>query len=142
MALPTAGESVDRQACAVLFQNIGIDSNMLSDAVFKVYDPSGDGMVPSRAIVCGISLLCASKATAQEKLAFTFQIFDVNRNSVLEKAEIEEFFTMLRGPINTIIESSLRNFYETCGYEEDFREDISALTVRSLDDHIAGIVAD
>ena len=49
---------------------------------------------------------------------------------------------MLRGPINAIIEGSLRNFYETCGYEEDFRDVISELTEKSLDEHIDAIVAD
>ena len=107
-ALGSADASVDAAGCAQVFESIGVHSQQLSDAVFKAYDASGSGKVETRSILCGISLLCASKATAQQKLAFTFQIFDTDRNEQLERAEIERFFEILRGPIATIINGSLQ----------------------------------
>jgi Ca2+-binding EF-hand superfamily protein len=135
-ALEGAPDSIDAAGAYDLFNKIGVHNKELADAVYTVYDPSKAGTTTARAVVCGISLLCASQATAHEKLAFTFKVFDKDGSRDLSKPELLEFFEMLRGPVESIIEESMVNFYNTCGYADEFRSVVETLSKLSLDAHV------
>ena len=71
-----------------------------------------------------------------------FEIFDVDESDSLTKDEILDFFQLFRQPVFTVVEHSMGNFYETCGFEEDFREMVNELTEGSLTRHILAIAKD
>ena len=110
--------------------------------MLSIYQTSAGGNVDARAIVCGISLLCASSATAAQKLSFAFTIFDADSSGELTLDEVRNFFDMLRIPIAKIIDESMATFYSMAGYETDFRTVVNELTERSLKQHIDEVVRD
>ena len=108
----------------------------------QAFNDTSGGKVECRAIMCGISLLCCTSAKTSEKMSFAFAIFDKNADESLTKEEIAEFFDLFRGPVFTVVERSMSNFYETCGFEDDFREIVQDLVDGSLKRHIVAIVKD
>merc|ERR1711871_31644 len=140
-ALKTAGGSnVDGEGCYRIFETIGCTNRKFSDAVLQIYQTSDGATVDARAIVCGISMLCAATATAAQKLSFAFTIFDADSSGELTVDEVRKFFDMLRIPIGKIIDGSLAGFYELCGYESDFRQIVESLTEESLKAYIEEVV--
>ena len=113
---------VDEQGCVELFAAIGCYNAMFAKKVHQIYAGEGksDGknLVKVRAILCGVSLLCAPGATAAQKLAFSFSIFDSDRSGDLEisdsKNEVREFFELLRGPATKSIDDAMQTFFDTC----------------------------
>ena len=139
------GAQVDVDGCIKLFAAVGCNNHGLAKKVHDIY--AGEGAsegdtVDARAIVCGISLLCAHGATAAQKLSFAFTIFDADGSLELTEGEIRTFFELLRGPATKIIDDAMANFFETCGFEDEFRPIIADLTRQTLNKHIDAVVAD
>lgn len=133
------GAQVNADKCYEIFSQIGCSNRAFSDAVLNIYQTSAVGSVDARAIVCGISLLCASSATAAQKLSFAFTIFDADSSGELTLDEVRNFFEMLRLPIVKIIDESMETFYKMAGNESDFRRVVNDLTERSLKQHIDAV---
>ena len=136
---------VDAKGTIELFAHIKCHNHALAKKVHEIYAGEGktDGdMVPIRSILCGVSLLCAQGATAAQKLSFAFTIFDADRSGELSENEVRSFFELLRGPATKIIDDAMKNFFATCGFEEEFRGTVSDLTRSSLDLHIDAVAKD
>ena len=114
---PDGEATVDAQGCVDLFGHIGCHNHALAKKVHQIYAGEGateGNTVPVRSILCGVSLLCAQGATAAQKLAFAFSIFDADRSGELSEPEVRGFFELLRGPATKIIDDAMENFFDTC----------------------------
>eukprot|EP01052_Picozoa_sp_SAG31_P008061 SAG31_NODE_398_length_16250_cov_8.737601_3_plen_247_part_00 len=96
--------------------------------------------IDTRLLACTLAPLIAPMATPAQLIRFTFDIFDTNRDNELDAYEIKAFFDIFRGPIMSVIEQAMHQFYQTCGYEDDLRAVLDKLARDTLEGTIRGLV--
>jgi len=80
-------EEAFRQVFAKFFPN-GASCSAYSHYVFSSMDPGDSGLVSFEEFAKVLSLL--KKGSMEEKLAWTFQLYDINGDGVLNRTEIED----------------------------------------------------
>ena len=68
------------------------DSKEFSEIVFKAYDKDGNGQIDFQEFVCTVGI--ASRGSIDEKLRWAFNLYDIDNNGFVTKAEISAIFTV------------------------------------------------
>lgn len=68
---------------------------LVMDRMFRCFDENSDGVINFREFVCGLSIY--HRGTLEEKLRLSFQLYDTNGDTFVDK---EEAFHMLKGMWN------------------------------------------
>lgn len=69
--------------------------NFILKRMFEIFDENGDGGITFSEFLKGLSAL-SGKASEQEKMKFSFRLYDVNKDGKISKAELK---TMLKGSV-------------------------------------------
>lgn len=68
------------------------DATEFAKHVFRVFDRNDDGLLDFREFVCGFSVVL--RGGVQEKLKFSFQIYDINGNGFITRDEMSEVLSV------------------------------------------------
>ncbi|CAB3992904.1 Ubiquitin carboxyl-terminal hydrolase 32, partial [Paramuricea clavata] len=101
-------------------------SDSLAKALFNAFDENQDGHIDFREIACGISTCC--RGPVAERFAFTFKIFDVDRDGRLSEDEI-------RTMIKTMIELKSENIPHSPMGKKEVEIDPEILVTDVLSDY-------
>lgn len=145
-ALKTVNDRLDEAGVGNLFSTLGIHNTKLASTMFQIFDPSevpGDigTTVDSRQILIGISTVCAAGHDPLRRLDFAFELFDADESGELDQHELHQFFETFRRPVLVGVADAMSHFYETCGYEEELREDVNTAAKAVFDDFVDAIVS-
>ncbi|CAK8690861.1 neurocalcin-like isoform X2 [Clavelina lepadiformis] len=77
------------------------------DHLFRTFDFNGDGKVNFKEFVCGLSV--TTRGTPDEKLTWTFNVYDVNQDGTITLDEMNEIMRAIYA-INGITESEQLRF--------------------------------
>lgn len=64
------------------------DASEFAKHVFRVFDQNADGKLDFREFVCGFSVVLRGRM--EDKLKFSFQIYDINGNGFISREEMSE----------------------------------------------------
>jgi len=81
-------------------QALGLKDSLFVDRMFSLFDADTDGTIDFREFICGLSVFC-EKGTIDEKLKFSFRIYDFDRDGCISK---EELYKLLEA---SLVENSL-----------------------------------
>ncbi len=84
---------------------LGLQDSTFADRIFSVFDENGDNEVNFKEFVCALSVLC-DKGTLEEKIAFTFKVYDIDGDGHIDK---DELFGLLKA---SLIESMVMDIPE------------------------------
>ncbi|KAL9642334.1 hypothetical protein ABK040_007332 [Willaertia magna] len=79
---------------------LGLKDSLFVDRMFSLFDEDGDGSINFREFICGLSVFC-EKGTIDEKLKFSFRIYDFDKDGCISK---EELYKLLEA---SLVENSL-----------------------------------
>ena len=143
-ALGTVGTRLDGPACVRLFESLGVRNTKLAMTMFHIFDPvdvPGEGYtVESRQVMIGLSTVCATGHDPLQRLDFAFEIFDADDSGELDEQELHAFFETFRRPVLAGVTKTMAGLYETCGYEDELREEVNSAAKAAFDDFVDGIV--
>ena len=71
---------------------------------------------------------------------FAFEIFDADDSGELDEQELHAFFETFRRPVLAGVTKTMAGLYETCGYEDELREEVNSAAKAAFDDFVDGIV--
>jgi len=81
-------------------QALGLKDSLFVKRMFSLFDSDDNGQIDFKEFICGLSTFC-EKATLEEKLRFSFRIYDVDNDGHITK---EELYKLLEA---SLIENSL-----------------------------------
>ncbi|EFC38422.1 predicted protein [Naegleria gruberi] len=79
---------------------LGLKDSLFVDRMFSLFDGDNDGTIDVREFICGLSVFC-EKGTIDEKLKFSFRIYDFDKDGCISK---EELYKLLEA---SLVENSL-----------------------------------
>jgi len=105
-------------------QALGLKDNMFAARLFKMFDENDDKVINFKEFVSGFSVLCP-KGTFDEKLNFSFRIYDLDGDGFIDK---DELYHMLKASIfETLVlqlsESQMRALVDHTFEEVDINHD-------------------
>ncbi|KAJ4462171.1 putative calcineurin B [Paratrimastix pyriformis] len=77
---------IDRQEFQ---QALGLKDNLFADRIFQLFDENGDGIISVDEFICGLSVF-SKKGTLEEKLRFSFNVYDVDQDGFIDRRELFE----------------------------------------------------
>lgn len=145
-ALGKVNTRLDEAACVKLFADLGVHNEKLARTMFDIFDPvelplERELTVESRQILIGLSTVCAAGHDPLRRLDFAFELFDADKSGELDQTELHEFFETFRRPVLAGVNDAMDPFFETCGYEDELRDDVSTAAKAVFDDFVDAIVA-
>lgn len=108
--------------------------NAAVNGVFLAFDENRDGHVDFKELCCGLSAACRGPRT--ERLKFCFKIFDVDRDSMLNKRELVDMVSVLTLVANELLKhqnsraSTPSSGNESDGHEKNYDPDVVLLNIR------------
>ncbi|XP_062575207.1 hippocalcin-like protein 1 [Saccostrea cucullata] len=69
------------------------DASEFAKHVFRVFDQNDDGLLDFREFVCGFSVVL--RGSVDDKLSFSFQIYDINGNGFITRDEMKEVLSAM-----------------------------------------------
>eukprot|EP00029_Vermamoeba_vermiformis_P002149 TRINITY_DN12534_c0_g1_i1.p1 TRINITY_DN12534_c0_g1~~TRINITY_DN12534_c0_g1_i1.p1 ORF type:complete len:263 (+),score=60.71 TRINITY_DN12534_c0_g1_i1:64-789(+) len=105
-------------------QALGFENSQVAKRIFKVIDENNDKKITFEEFCKGLSAYC-SKAPLEDKLKFSFKIYDLDRDGYIDK---EELFHMLQASLfeNFLLELSeaqMRKLVDSTFEEVDLNSD-------------------
>lgn len=85
------------------------DATEFAKHVFRVFDRNDDGLLDFREFVCGFSVVL--RGGVQEKLKFSFQIYDINGNGFITRDEMSEVLSVRTHTLILYLHLILSNLY-------------------------------
>ncbi|KAL6046190.1 Calcium-binding protein NCS-1, variant 2 [Balamuthia mandrillaris] len=85
-----------------VMKQMGVVDNFLQELIFNVFDNNKDGTINFQEFVCALSVM--TRGTTDEKLEFSFRLYDITSNGYITKDEmtkIMDSFYKLVGPLVT-----------------------------------------
>eukprot|EP00300_Choanocystis_sp_HF-7_P029432 c3628_g1_i2.p2 GENE.c3628_g1_i2~~c3628_g1_i2.p2 ORF type:complete len:200 (+),score=50.58 c3628_g1_i2:100-699(+) len=95
-----------------------------SARIFGAFDHNGDGMINFREFVSGLSVF-SSRSTVDEKLALSFQIYDIDGDGFIDKDELFQILkaSLLENYMLDMSEEHMRSLIDQTFLEADKNSD-------------------
>lgn len=98
---------------------LGLQSNLVTQRIFKFFDQNDDNMIDFEELVRGLSILC--KGTQEEKMKFAFMGYDLDGSGYITRDELRQMFRayfhlsieLVRDVVKAKEEEIMANFDET-----------------------------
>jgi len=71
---------------------VGFKESLFMDQMFQLFDNNHDGAITFTEFLTGLSILC-TKGTMDEKLAFSFRIYDFDKDGLISKGELRRMLS-------------------------------------------------
>ncbi|ODQ64098.1 calcineurin regulatory subunit B [Nadsonia fulvescens var. elongata DSM 6958] len=94
----------------------GIANNPLASRLIAVFDEDGSGDIDFQEFITGLSAF-SSKGNNEEKLKFTFKIYDIDRDGYISNGELFLVLKMMVG--NNLKENQLQHIVDKTIMEND-----------------------
>ncbi|ELR19828.1 EF hand domain containing protein [Acanthamoeba castellanii str. Neff] len=89
-ALATSKNGIDKDTFERCLGPLGVETNLITDRIFKFFDQDGNGTIDFSELVCGLSVLC--KGTPEEKIKYAFKGYDLDGDGYIDKEELYKMF--------------------------------------------------
>lgn len=133
---------LDKKQFAKLFQQLEPSETKVdkyAECVFKTFDTDHSGYIEFTEFLMAFNV--RSKGKLEERLAWTFNVYDIDSNGMIDKKELKKMFTMLFTMLNVNKKDEKYNV-NTRAEEVIKKYDSSGDKKLSLDEFVQGVKSD